>query len=184
MKLDDYIDQWMDLIKENRQEADKFYYKNIFPEISSRFIRNYPHKKYDYLISLVGFSERPVILSILAAKPKNVLFLYTEETKNKIPLISERIKMSSFHLQIEKAKIGASSEREIHQAIKKYAADKEKSRILIDITGGKKSMIGAAAQTALLLKVDAGYIDGEYVHDLRQPRPGTEYFRILEKPLE
>lgn len=182
MILDDYIDQWMDLTKENNQEADKFYYKNIFPEISSRFIQNYHHKKYDYLISLVGFSERPVILSILATKPKNILFLYTEETKNKIPLISEKVKLSS--LQIERAKIDASSERGIHEAIKKYAADKEKSRILIDITGGKKSMIGAAAQIALLLKIDAGYIDGEYVHDLRQPKPGTEYFRILEQPLE
>ena len=79
MSLDDYIAQWMHLIKENRVEADKFYYKRIFPEISSRFIQNYHHKYYDYLISLVGFSERPIILCLLATKPKNVLFLYTEE---------------------------------------------------------------------------------------------------------
>ncbi len=182
MSLDDYIDQWMDLIKENRLEADKFYYKHIFPIISSRFIQNYHHKKYDYLISLVGFSERPIILSILAIRPKNVLFLYTEETKDKIPLISEMVKLSSS--QMKRAKIGASSECEIHKAIKQYAADIEKSKILVDITGGKKSMIGAAAQIALSLQIDTGYIDGEYIHDLRQPRPGTEYFRILEPPRE
>jgi hypothetical protein len=182
MSLDDNIEQWVDLIKEDRLEADKFYYKNIFPEISSRFIQNYHYKNYDYLISLLGFSERPVILSILATKPKNVLFLYTEETKNKIPFISDRTKLSSS--QIERVKIGTSSEREIHEVIQRYAADKDKSRILIEITGGKKSMIGAAAQIALVLKIDAGYIDGEYIHDLRQPKPGTEYFRLLEPPSE
>lgn len=180
MNLDENVKKWIGLAKKDKSGADKFYYDQIFPEVSDKFAQNYRLKDYDYLISLVGFSERPVIFSLLAIKPKNVLFLFTEETKDKIPFILEKVNLSLS--LIEKVKISANSEDEIHKVISQFAGDKDKSKILIDITGGKKSMIGAAAQIAALLRIDAGYIDGEYIHDLRQPKPGTEYFRILEPP--
>ncbi len=182
MELKEKIKRWIDTINKDKQKASQFYYKAIFPEISKKFVKNFPYKNYDYLISLVGYSELPVILSILGVAPKKVLFLYTEETESKIPFIVEKTSLST--PQIEKLKISAISEHEIHRAIKYFIEDKDKSRILLDITGGKKSMIGAAAQSALVLQIDAGYIDGEYIHDLRQPNPGTEYFRILETPSE
>jgi len=86
--------------------------------------------------------------------------------------------------QIEKERIDSSDVADVYRAIKKFIRAKSPEEILIDITGGKKSMVGGAVMVGNLLQIDTGYVDYEdYMPDIRQPKPGSEYPNILKNPL-
>jgi hypothetical protein len=70
-----------------------------------------------------------------------------------------------------------------------YSALKEKmilfpeSQIVVDITGGKKSMVAAAAIFGKDFGCKVVYVDfSDYIKELRKPRPGSEVMTIVYDP--
>ncbi|MGQ9648115.1 MAG: TIGR02710 family CRISPR-associated CARF protein [Thermodesulfobacteriota bacterium] len=183
MEFNEKIDQWKQLFKTKREEADQFYYSYVFEEIINRFLKKSKNlRRYRFLISLLGFSPQPVILFICAIKPEKVLFIHSEETESYLDVIQQwtGIKLA----QVVKEQVNSSDPTGVYKAIKGFIDSRNPKEVLLDITGGKKAMVGGAAMAGNLLGIDTGYVDYErYLDDLRQPEPGSEYPNILKNPL-
>ena len=182
MELKEKIDHWKQLFKTKREEADEFYFDSMFEDIINRFLhKSKGLEKYRFLISLLGFSPQPVILFICAIKPEKVLFIHSEETESYLDVIQQwtGLKLA----QVIKEQVDSSDPTNVYKAIKEFVTSRNPREVLLDITGGKKAMVGGAAMAGNLLGVDTGYVDYErYLPDLRQPEPGSEYPNILKNP--
>ncbi len=182
MEFSEKIDRWKQLFKTKREEADQFYFNSMFEDVINRFLpKSKWLEKYRFLISLLGFSPQPVILFIRAIKPEKVLFIHSEETESYLDVIQQwtGLKLA----QVVKEQVNSSDPTDVYKAIKEFVVSRNPREILLDITGGKKAMVGGAAMAGNLLGVDTGYVDNErYLPDLRQPEPGSEYPNILKNP--
>ena len=182
MEFNEKIDHWKQLFKTNREEADEFYFNSMFEDVINRFLpKSKGLEKYRFLISLLGFSPQPVILFIRAIKPEKVLFVHSEETESYLDVIQQwtGLKLA----QVVKEQVDSSDPTDVYKAIKEFVVSRNPREILLDITGGKKAMVGGAAMAGNLLGIDTGYVDNErYLPDLRQPEPGSEYSNILRNP--
>ena len=182
MDFNEKIDYWKQLFKTKREEADQFYFNSMFEDVINRFLpKSKGLEKYRFLISLLGFSPQPVILFIRAIKPEKVLFLHSEETESYLDMIQQ---WTGLRLaQVVKEQVDSSDPTHVYKAIKEFVVSRNHREILLDITGGKKAMVGGAAMAGNLLGIDTGYVDNErYLPDLRQPEPGSEYPNILKNP--
>jgi CRISPR-associated protein (TIGR02710 family) len=154
----------------------------MFEDVIDQFLRRSEGlRKYRFLISLLGFSPQPVILFVRAIKPEKVLFIHSEETESYLNEIQQwtGLKLA----EVVRKQVDSSDPTGVYNAIKEFVASKNRREILLDITGGKKAMVGGAAMAGNLLGIDTGYVDYErYLADLRQPEPGSEYPNILKNP--
>ncbi len=180
------IETWFKLHSDNQTEmANTFYWKKIWPFVKEKFLKeSYQYGyKFDTLISLVGMSPEPIVLTILALKPKEVKFIISQETKTMLDIIVEKANLKPS--QYETEKVDSSNIEEVYSSIRKFIAHSDTSKIAIDISGGKKSMVGGAAQAAGYLGCAVFYVDYQKYHKyLRKPIPGTEYLNLLRNPYE
>lgn len=180
------LDHWQKLLnkKENGQ-ANDYYWSEMFDEIVE-IVEKKSHQfqgKFRFLISLVGYSPEPLIITIKALRPERVYFIVTNETENQLDIIQEKcdIKPSQFRREI----VDSSNTADVYEAIKKFIKDKDIKDIAIDITGGKKSMVGGAAEAAGFLGCSVFYVDYEkYLPELRKPKPGSEFLNFLDNPYQ
>jgi len=182
MDFEEKVTHWRSL-PQNSSEASSFYWDEIFPEVSERFRQksgNLAH--YRFVISTVGLTPEPILLFLKAIRLERVLFLCTDDSEKHLDLI---LKKSGLGVgEIEKCVVTRTDVTGVYKAIKDFVVGKTPSEILIDATGGKKPVIGAAALAGNFLGIDVGYVDCTvYLEDLRIPKPGTEFPRVLEKPL-
>ncbi len=183
MSLEEKIQQWMS--KADSKESEDYYFGEIFPQIIENFLKKgeYLEKKnYEYIISLVGFTAEPIILFHKLFHPKKHYFICSKETENTVDIIVTYEDLLPSHY--EKKVVNSSDTAEIYRALKDVTKGIEPSNTLIDITGGKKSMSGAASLVGGLLSIDLGYVDyDKYFREKRKPYPGTEFPVILDNPL-
>lgn len=194
----------------NKDFRKKFYSQAIPNHLEvMRKINGYMNKKrqeidivhpevYDYGIYLIGFSEDPIILSLGFMRPRNIYFIYSEESEKMLELLIEGFSYFDEEMRerIEKAlqegyktKLRDSSDpaetfktiKNIVQNIRSKGKDK---RIMVDITGGKKTMVsGAFSSSSLLKDVDIIYVDfGSYNDMNRKPEYCTEFISKLQNP--
>lgn len=167
---------------------------------------------YDVGIFLVGFSSIPIVLSLAEIQPKEqIYFLYSRETKNRLGEISDRIRvmlgdsnsrlvdlvedtvlnnLESSALEIDDPSNPVATFKRI-KALIEQVGDKS---IALDLTGGKKTMIGGGFIAGSILGfADAGqrstcdmfYIDSLKFDPTRgTPEPGTEFLTLLENPYD
>ena len=187
-EFDDLIKQWKDMDRSDdnkRAAASSFYDKEVFPRIREVFLDkpgNHPPKgrTYDGLILPVGFSPEPLILSILAIKPNRVGLLYTDETEKLLSRIQQETGLGLN--QLDKHRIDGSSTVDVYKAIMElYETWGRPTDIAVDITGGKKSMVGGAAMAGAVLDADIFYVDNTKFTQ-GKPEPGTEYLSLLDNP--
>ena len=185
-KLNELFSEWRQMDRNSThalKAALTFYDEQIFPLVNKVFLSkptNCPKKEYDALILTVGFSPEPLILSILAIKHKRVALLYTEETKKFLPRIQEETNSPLDRLATRE--IDGSSTVEVYETIMDlYTRWSKPTNIAVDITGGKKSMVGGAAMAGAALGADIYYVDNTSFI-LGKPEPGTEYLSLLENP--
>ena len=180
------VDQWFQLHANNQnKEANTFYWREIWPWVSQKFVKQCSQyvNKFETLISLVGMSPEPIILTILALKPAEVKFIISPETKKMLDIIVEKANLKPS--QYETEKVDSSNIEEVYLSIRKFIGKSDTSKIAVDISGGKKSMVGGAAQAAGYFGCTVFYVDyHEYHKDLRKPIPGTEYLSLLRNPYE
>ncbi len=186
-EFDKLVKKWKEMdynSPDAKSTASIFYDKHIFPFVKDTFINNpenRPTKEYAGLILPLGYSPEPLILSILAIKPKRVGLLYTEETKKLLPRIQEETALTLDKLYIRQ--IDGSSTSDVYKAIMElYQKWERPPNIAVDITGGKKSMVGGAAMAGAVLGADIYYVDNTKFTQMGKPEPGSEYLSLLDNP--
>ena len=183
--------------------------ENLLP---SRESNNNLLPKYDIGIFLVGFSSIPIVLSLAEIQPnEQIYFLYSRETEHLLNEISNRIRvmlgdansrlvnlvedtvlnnLESSALEID----DPSNPVETFKRIKEIVNQVGNKSVALDLTGGKKTMIGGGFIAGSILGfADAGqqstcdmfYIDSLAFDPNRgTPEPGTEFLTLLENPYD
>lgn len=186
-EFDKCVDEWknMDRTTEDAQNAAlTFYDEDVFPLVKKVFLsnrKNRPNKQYDALILPLGFSPEPLILSILALKPQQVGLIYTKQTKSLLDRIQKETRLTLDKIKLHE--IDGSNTLEVYQTIMTFYNEWGRpANIAVDITGGKKSMVGGAAMAGAALGADIYYVDNTKFTKFGKPEPGTEYLSLLDNP--
>jgi len=183
------INTWKNMSRENNsdwEKANDYYDNEIMELIIEEFLAKDENKfeeDYDYLIVTVGQSYQPIVLSILALQPKNVLFLVTRTTKKELDKIFNFIdlKFSQCYTKM----VDKASPIDVYQKIKELYDDLvEPIKLAVDFTGGTKSMSTGAAMAGSLIGADVFYITSKYLRQFRAAEPGTERLAKIENPYE
>lgn len=180
-KLDQNIKEWMELSRSgNSDKAEKFYYDNIFNSVIDRFEKKYrENRPGELLVSLLGFSPEPIILTAKALNPETHLIITNPVRKDIVQVLDDYLE-NDYKLVV----LNSDDFQTIYKTIKESLTEYPTRNITIDITGGKKSMVASAA----IFGKDYGsrivYVDfAEYLKDLRKPIPGTEKLNIVYNPM-
>jgi hypothetical protein len=180
--LNDKIQQWIELSRTGKpEEAERFYYNHIFDSVIKRFSKKYSQNRQgELLVSLLGLSPEPIILTAKALNPETHLII-SNPVKIEIIQILDEYLDNDYKLVV----LDNDDFRTIYKTIKESLSDYPTRNITIDITGGKKSMVASAA----IFGKDYGsrivYVDfTEYIKDLRKPIPGTEKLNEVYNPLK
>nr|WP_236785108.1 TIGR02710 family CRISPR-associated CARF protein [Alteribacter salitolerans] len=134
----------------------------------------------------VGHDISPLILWIEAIKPERVFFICSPDT---IDYVNDIVEETGLKVtQVEYDSVSRIDASDVYQAIKHYVEKHQIhffSKVAIDITGGKKSMISGCSLAANHLGIDILYIEnnGHYPGH-KVPEPGRETPTVLEDPLE
>lgn len=184
MNLNDLTKEWQAI--ENRDERNAFYDDKIFPGILEVVVpreqQQHP-ETYTHLILPVGLSPEPLILSIRILNPEKVYLLYTKVSEKFLDRIVRDSNLSIS--QVDKDEINDINVPEIYQRVKGiYDKWGQPEKVAVDITGGKKSMVGGCALAGSLIGARLFYVDSQFNRDFGKPEPGSERLMILENPYD
>jgi len=201
---DNYLD-YEKLFNDKKDKEAKDKLKELLPQyfkivhlinqqhIKDHMLPEFQKHPYDIGIFLVGYSIIPIILSVAEIRPKKIIFITSYDTDYLVDWILEGIQSvnSDYH-----NKIKASNENRIirdlsdpafvYRFIEKIIEENKESKIAIDITGGKKTMVaGSFMSSAMSKQCDIFYTDfEEYDPGQRQPYYNTEFLIQLPNPSE
>ena len=179
------IRQWLDLSKGGKaKEAKDFYYENLFDTVIERFEKNNQQvisgSSVDVLISILGFSPEPIVLGAKLLNPKIHIIIHDacvslNEENNRI--IGKYL--TDYHfVELQDETFSC-----IYDTLKEQLSIHPAQHCVINITGGKKSMVAAAAMFARDFNFNVLYVDyTSYNPDLRRPTPGTEVLNWVYDP--
>ena len=173
--LSERTQEWMQLERktfEQRKEADLFYEKNLMQLIEQAFIENNTgilKEKAEYMVISVGTSFEPIALNLALTQPDNVLFLYTEKSKDTLDKVVRYSKLEA--VRYEKRRIHETQPYEIYREIKTaFQKWKRPDKMFIDITGGTKAMSATSALAGSIINIQLLYIGTDnYLTDFRKP---------------
>lgn len=183
----DHINEWKKKNKEGRfAEARQFYFDQLFEEVIANFERQIVNKWHleepDVLFSILGFTPEPIILAERALRPNKHVVFYDKE----VSFNEENFRFLKQFLNDEnfiQVKFTDDSFGYIYEMMKLQMAFNAGRNYIINITGGKKSMVASASIFARDFNSTIIYIDyDEYDSDLRRPTPGTERMNIVYTP--
>lgn len=176
-----YKEEWLELAKQGKFAlAEDLYYEKLFPEIISNFENVYRSTFSDneVLISILGFSPEPIILTARALKPVKH-YIITNELREDIVSRIDSFLENDFKI----VTLTDSSFSTIYKSLKEIIYDLQTTKLTLDITGGKKSMVAAASIFGKDYRCKILYVDfKEYIKELRKPMPGSEYLNIVYDP--
>ena len=179
--IKDNIQEWLKLNKQGLfVEAKDFYFNNLFNFIIDHFVENTPDtNRCDVLFSILGFSPEPIILTQRALAPKvHVIFTTNKEYGADEEIVSYLEKYLTSNYKIVNLKDDTFNT--IYDNLLAQMNLYPSTKYVIDITGGKKSMVASAAIFAKDYNFNVVYVDyEEYVPELRRPMPGTEKLNIV-----
>lgn len=176
-----YTNEWLDLSKSgNFKEAQELYYSKLLPEITELFSSKYSDvlKEDELLISVLGYSPEPIILTAKAMLPEKHIIVSSGENSF-VEETLERFLDANYNI----IRLKDESFLMMYKSLKEQLILQNYSRIVVDITGGKKSMVASAAIFAKDYGCKIVYVDfSEYLQDLRKPKPGTEILNLVYDP--
>ncbi len=176
-----YLNEWLRLSREGKHEQARYiYYEKLFPEIINQFSLRFKNvfNKGATLISVLGYSPEPIILAAKAIQPANHIIITTENKEGNNAYL-EKFLSDNYKLIIFQDESFLS----IYKLLKEQLITFHGSNIVIDITGGKKSMVAAAAIFGKDYGCSIVYVDfKEYLTDLRKPKPGSEILNLVYSP--
>jgi Holliday junction resolvase len=113
---------------------------------------------FDYMLLLVGEQPIPNLLPVLFLKPKNVILVYSERTKEQTNNLTQLLENKGIHC--DRQKVDAyqiSAATQIMQDAVKGISDK----LIINLTGATKLMSIAAYELARINQVSFVYLESE-----------------------
>lgn len=190
MKNIEYLDEWIRISSEgNFKKAQDLYYDKLFINVIEQFEQEYGTKieNGSILFSILGFSPEPIILTAKAIKPK-LHIIFTTEGKMDLNNYIEQFLDSNYKVVYFKDESFQTIYRTMKEQllyIDTHNSNLNRSNIVIDITGGKKSMVASASIFGKDYGASIVYVDfKEYIPELRKPKPGSEILNIVYNPLE
>ena len=181
-----YVEKWLKLNQEGHfQEAKDFYFESLFAAVIEDFKARTEgrFKKGGVLFSILGYTPEPIILTQRALEPQKHVIFFTkngEHFDNEIAPYLEKYLTSNYELvEFEDASFDT-----IYGVMKEQIPLHPAREYYVDITGGKKSMVGAASIFARDYDCNLLYVDyDDYIAELRRPRPGTEDLLLVYNPM-
>lgn len=180
------INEWLRLCESGQvAEAEDFYYSTLFIDVIDQFCER--HKilpvKCNVLFSLLGYSPEPIILTQRALNPDvHVIFttdLNDQEASKKIKDYLGEYLTSEFKI----IEIHDKSFHGIYTCLKEQMLLNPSQNYVIDITGGKKSMVASAAIFGRDYNCNIVYVDySKYLPHIRKPLPGSETLNCVYMP--
>ena len=179
-ELNSLTQRWKEIDDDIQRE--EFYDNSVFPPVR-KVIRERERGKYPpltHLILTVGLSPEPLILSIDILRPERVCFLYTPASQ---PFLERVIKETGLtFVQVVSFEVDETQVPQIYLQVKEiYKRWGKPADIAVDISGGKKSMVGGCALAASFIGARLFYIDSEFT-DFKKPEPGSERLCLLDDP--
>lgn len=190
--LTQYIDQWIGMTgnPETHEEAKKFYARKIMPQLleyleqtdeTGRRLRENTGGV-DTLFSVLGMTPAPIVITQHLLQPKNHVIFYDKNIKVKDDPILAHLTSSPTYVLLEDDSFGT-----IYETMKEMLIVSDGGNMVIDITGGKKSMTAAASIFAKDFDFNIVYVDmnapGSYIPAIHQTRPGCERLNLVYSPL-
>ena len=178
-----YLNEWLQLARTgNFDKAQEIYFEKLFAAVIDNFKEKHENmlQKGGILFSVLGFSPEPIILTAKTVEPQ-IRVIFTTNNQSEGSEYLEKYLESDYemvYLLDEKFET-------MYRALKEQLYLNPSSQIILDITGGKKSMVAAAS----IFGKDYGcriiYVDfTNYIKDLRKPMPGSEVLNIVYNPFE
>ncbi|MBX3251875.1 MAG: hypothetical protein KF901_32145 [Myxococcales bacterium] len=150
----------------------------------------------DLLVLICGTSPQPLLVSAGFVRPRHVLLIgsRTDTGREAVAKTDQHLRGAMRMLSLPEFRISerfiAPSEpvdayHELARAIRDVATEMGigLSRTLVDVTGGKKTMVAAAFLVCSELGLRSCYVDAEYDERARMPRPCTSDHRLLGDPI-
>ena len=190
-QLDQYIEQWIQDTGNpaTHDEAKKFYAEKIMPQllvhlkdtdIVGKQLR--VNGGVDTLFSVLGMTPAPIVITQHLLQPKNHVIFYDKNIKVKDDKILAHLDSNPTYVMFEDESFGT-----IYETMKEMLIVSEGGNMVIDITGGKKSMTAAASIFAKDFDFSIVYVDmstpGSYIPAIHQTRPGSERLNLVYSPL-
>jgi hypothetical protein len=178
-----YLNEWLNLARSgNFEKAQEIYYDKLFGAVIENFKLKHSSKlpKGGILFSILGFSPEPIILTARTIEPDNhIIFTTNNQSEGNDYLV--RYLESNY----EMVYLSDENFNTMYKALKEQLVLNPSSQIILDITGGKKSMVASAAIFGKDYGCKIVYVDfEEYIKDLRKPMPGSEILNIVYNPFE
>ena len=190
-QLDQYIEQWIQDTGNpaTHDEAKKFYAEKIMPQllvhlkdtdIVGKQLRE--NGGVDTLFSVLGMTPAPIVITQHLLQPKNHVIFYDKNIKVKDDKILAHLDSNPTYVMFEDESFGT-----IYETMKEMLIVSEGGNMVIDITGGKKSMTAAASIFEKDFDLSIVYVDmstpGSYIPAIHQTRPGSERLNLVYSPL-
>jgi hypothetical protein len=177
-----YLEEWKQLASHgNFKLAENLYFEKLFPEVVEQFSEKYSSLfpgDQEILISMLGYSPEPLILTANAVKPSEHYIITTEIRDDIINRIEEYVE-NDFELIILKD----ASFSSVYKTLKELFLKVDSDNITLDITGGKKSTVASAAIFGKDYRAKITYVDfSDYIKELRKPMPGSEILNVVYNP--
>lgn len=176
-----YLDEWLTLALSGKfNDAQNLYYDKLFDHIIEKFTVKHDQilKEGGVLFSMLGFSPEPIILTARLINPDTHV-IFTTNSRNMDNSILDRFLEDNYEMEY----LDSEDFNVIYSALKEKMILFPESQIVVDITGGKKSMIAAAAIFGKDFGCKVVYVDfSDYIKELRKPRPGSEVMTIVYDP--
>ncbi len=191
-RLQQEAERWTKMAREEgMKKAEAYYWEKVFPLVKAKFLREnaFLTGRYEGLMLTLGTTPQPIILALEAVRPSRVHFIYTDETEKHIKRIIEEVGFLRDHsVAYDRDRVDPGNPLELYECVGRKWAEWSRGETIscaVCNTGGKKSMVSAAAAAANFLGIDIIYVDHErYLEDLRVPEPGSERLTVLPNPLQ
>ena len=180
------VKEWLRLSESGHvAEAEEFYYDTLFRDVIDEFCdRNkIPEIRCNVLFSILGYSPEPIILTQRALNPEIHIIFTTDikdtEATKKIRDYLGKYLTSEFKI----IEIHDNSFNGIYTCLKDQMVLYPSQDYVIDITGGKKSMVATAAIFGRDYNCNIVYVDyDQYLSQIRKPLPGSEVLNYVYTP--
>lgn len=190
-QLEQYIEQWINETgnPDRHDDAKKFYAEKIIPELLVKLketdlvgMQLRKNGGVDTLFSVLGMTPAPIVITQHLLQPKSHVIFYDKNIKVKDDKILAHLDSNPTYVMLEDESFGT-----IYETMKEMLIVSEGGNMVIDITGGKKSMTAVASIFAKDFDFSIVYVDmnapGSYIPAIHQIRPGCERLNLVYSPL-
>lgn len=179
---------------ENTEEGLCEWYRHVVPVCVNELEKDKDVERHSCstLFLIVGTSLQPLLFSIRWFAPHRVVLFYTDEDDDAVG----RESLETLHAVLrsvepsctwESQKISTTDSIDIFLKIRdsRLKLDEEiRDRVVLDITGGKKSMVSSAFLVGIEYDMKLSYIDSLFDVHLRMPNPLSMKPMIVQNPVQ